>query len=238
MKKLLSIILLLFSQFSFGQSFVPALSVSGMVSAKSAYVIKNDGTKIEGKVTSASLTNNILKTVTMKTSDGEKMKFKAEDIKQFAVVPKDLFKFEQSMTAGSIKELAGRDFADVVDQSHVYYEQAILPGKKNKFALMQLLNPGFDHVVKVYKDPNAKQTGGIGVAGVKVTGGIDKSYLVCDTGSNRAVLMEKKKYKKEAQKVIFDKCPEVFNKYYAGEKFQWKDFAEHVYVYDQLCADK
>lgn len=237
--KILSFIITLFvSTICLGQSFVPALSVQGMVSAKEAYIVTTDGTKIEGKVSSASLVNNILKSVSIKSADGEKHKFKADVIKEFAVKPTDLFKFEQSMTAGSIKELAGREFSDVVDQTYVYYEQAILPGKKNKFALMQLLNPGFDHVVKVYKDPNAKQTGGIGVAGIKVTGGLDKSYLVCDAGSNRAVFMEKKKYKKEAQKVVFTKCPEIFEKYYAGEKFQWKGFAEHIYVYDQLCADK
>ncbi|MBB3698896.1 hypothetical protein KMW28_09010 [Flammeovirga yaeyamensis] len=240
MKKasIITLLALFFTTFSFAQSFVPTLSVNGMVQSKEAYVIKNDGSKITGKITAASLTNNVLKSVSIKTADGTKMKFKAADIKQLGVKPKEFFKFEQSMTAGSIKELAGRNFEDVVDQEYVYYEQALLPGKKNKFALMQLLNPGFDHVVKVYKDPNAKQTGGLGVAGVKVTGGIDKSYLVTDTGSNRAILIEKKKYKKEGQKVIFTKCPEVFGKYYAGDKFQWKDFAEHVYVYDQLCTDK
>ncbi|NME67039.1 hypothetical protein [Flammeovirga aprica] len=226
---------LLFTTLSFAQSFVPALSVNGMVQSKETYVIKNDGSKVTGKITAASLTNNILKSVSIKTADGTKLKFKAADIKQLAVRPKEVFKFEQSMTAGSIKELAGRNFEDVVDQEYVYFEQALLPGKKNKFVLMQLLNPGFDHVVKVYKDPNAKQTGGLGVGGVKLTGGIDKSYLVTDTGSNRAVLIEKKKYKKEGQKVIFTKCTDVFGKYYAGDKFQWKDFAEHVYVYDQLC---
>ncbi|AZQ61694.1 hypothetical protein EI427_05440 [Flammeovirga pectinis] len=239
MKNLISFIVCIFlSTAIYAQSFLPALSVQGMVSSKEAYVILNDGTKITGKVSTASLTNNILKSVTIKDIDGTKHKFKADQIKEFAVKPKDLFKLEQSANAGSIKELSGRNFDDIVDQEYAYYEQAILPGKKNKFALMQLLNPGFDHVIKVYKDPNAKQTGGLDVGGIKVTGGIDKSYLVTNVGSNRAILIEKKKYEKEARKVIFDKCPDIFNKYYEGDKFKWKDFAEHVYVYDQLCVDE
>ncbi|KXX72369.1 hypothetical protein [Flammeovirga sp. SJP92] len=232
------IYLLLLSSICFGQSFVPVLSVDGMTASKEVYVIKNDGTKIEGKISSATLVNDILKSVNIKSKDGVKYKFKAVDIKILAVKPTDVFQFEQSMTAGSIQELIGREFDQVVDQEYVYYEQAILPGKKNKFALMQLLNPGFDHVVKVYKDPNANETGSLSISGVKVTGGIDKSYLVCDTGSNRAVLLQKKKYKKEAQSVIFSKCPDIFNKYYGDDNFNWRDFAEHVYVYDQLCSEQ
>ncbi|WP_156152229.1 hypothetical protein [Flammeovirga sp. OC4] len=239
MKTLTLISLLCLSSFiCFGQQFVPAIPSTAMSGAKNSYVIKNDGTKIIGKVTSSYLVKNVLKSFTFKTESGEKFKFKAEDVKEVGIKTLKIQTYTQAVTANSITELAGRDFNKVVDQEYFYFEQALLPGKKNKFALMQLLNPGFDHVVKVYKDPNAKETTGLGVGGIKVTGGIDKSYLVCDAGSNRAVYLEKKKYTKESKTVIFTKCPDIFEKYYGGDKFAWRDFAEHVYVYDQLCGDQ
>lgn len=230
--------LLMFVMMSFvvanAQSFMPALSSQGMVASKEAYVIKNDGTKISGKVSAASLTNNVLKTVNIKGDDGVKYKFKAQDIKELAVKPKTLFKIEQSTQAKSVLEASKVKPKEVMNEEYVYFEQAILPGKKNKFALMQLLNPGFDHALKVYKDPNSKHTMGVGMAGVQLTGGKDKSYLVCETGSNRAVMIQKNKYTKEAVSVLYADKSKVFKEHYAGDKLQWKDFAEHVYVYDNL----
>ena len=37
--------------------------------------------------------------------------------------------------------------------------------------LMQLLNPGFDSVLKAYVDPNAKKTIGLPLGGVRLAGG-------------------------------------------------------------------
>ena len=99
--------------------------------------------------------------------------------------------------------------------------------------MMQLLNPGLDSKIKVYLDPNSRETNGIGFSGVQLTGGIDKSYLVVK-GGKKAMLIKKRKYKKEAPGLLYDDCP-LFAQYFAGEKFRFKDFGEHVFLFDQYC---
>ena len=105
--------------------------------------------------------------------------------------------------------------------------------KKDKYVMMQLLNPGFDSKIKVYVDPNAGESAGVGVGGVKLVGGEDKSYLVVFDGG-KSTKYKKGKYKKEALGQLYKDC-DVFKQNYEGEKFKWKNFAEHVFVYDQLC---
>ena len=56
--------------------------------------------------------------------------------------------------------------------------------------MMQLLNPGFYSVIKIYNDPKAKETKGLG----GLTGGEKKSYLAVINGG-KAMKIEKGKYK-------------------------------------------
>ncbi len=43
---------------------------------------------------------------------------------------------------------------------------------------MQLVNPRFSKVISVYSDPFAKETSSIGIGGLKLAGGIAKSYYL------------------------------------------------------------
>jgi hypothetical protein len=103
--------------------------------------------------------------------------------------------------------------------------------KKSRILLMQLINPSFVGKIRVYTDPFARETAGLGVAGIQVTGGDEKSYYI-KKGDNGAFRLEKKDFK-ESFKMVFEGCPEVVKK--GGKKPDWKLFAEYVSEYNQ-CA--
>jgi hypothetical protein len=146
-----------------------------------------------------------------------------------AVKPSKMANLESAMSVPNLRTLMKVDFDDVINREWVFYELAMLDKKKDKPRMMQLLNPGFDSKIKVYLDPNAKETKG----GMLLGGGEDKSYLVLFDG-DKVDTYKKKRYNKEAKNLLFKDC-KVFMENYDGERFKWKNFAEHVFVYDQLC---
>ncbi|MFY0600044.1 MAG: hypothetical protein JXR03_10260 [Cyclobacteriaceae bacterium] len=234
MRKIIPILFILMTPLlSKAQYFIPEMNSSQIGAAKEAYAVTNAGDTVRGKIASAMIGLGQLRSFTIKKEDGSKVKFKSPDIKVLAVKPSKLTNIESAMSVPNVAKAGEIDFDKVVNREWVYFEQALLPKKKDKFVLMQLLNPGFDSKIKVYLDPNAKETGGIGVGGIKVTGGEDKSYLVVFDGGKSEVY-KKSRYKKEALKQLYKDCS-VFKENYGGEKFKWKNFAEHVFVYDQLC---
>jgi hypothetical protein len=109
------------------------------------------------------------------------------------------------------------------------FERALLP-KKDKYRLLQLVNPGFDHVLKVYEDPNAKEVNGL--LSNPFRQGDPKSFLIVK-GGDKSILVKKDGYKKQF-KQIFGECDEMMEAY-ADKKTKFKNLAEHVFAYDQLC---
>lgn len=234
MKTLLSLI----STISFialhAQYFIPPMDNSEIGMAKTAYVVTNAGDTLRGTVGMATMINGQLRSFTFKKENGGKEKFKAEDLKLLAVQPHKLSNIASAMSVPSLQQAAKINFDEVINREWVYFEQALLP-RKDKYALMQLLNPGFDAKIKVYQNPNANQSGTMSSGGINLIGGEDNSYLVVYDG-NKSVIYKKSRYNKEALRSLYKDC-NVFKENYDGERFRWNDFAEHVFVYDQLCKD-
>jgi hypothetical protein len=231
MKKIIILSLMLYACSAKAQYFIPEIGSDAMQISKEVYVVTMDNDTIKGKYGGGSFSMGLLKSFNIKIEDGTKMKFKAEELKTVAIKPNKITNIEGSLTAVGIDGL--KAFDDVINREWVFYNQALQPKKKDKYALMQLVNPGFDSKIKVYHNPNpnAKETKGFGGFGA----GDDKSYLVVYDGG-KSVLYKKGKYKKEAPRNLFKNCP-VFIENFGGDKFKWKNFAEHVYVYDQLCNE-
>ena len=122
---------------------------------------------------------------------------------------------------------------DILGKGYVYMEKSeVRIKKKTRTLMMQLVNPSFSNKIKVYDDPMAKETMGLGVAGVNVVGGDEKSYFVKKKGEKVAFKLHKKNYKEEF-KMIFGDCKEVMKKY--GKDPRWGDFETHVWEYTQAC---
>jgi hypothetical protein len=117
-----------------------------------------------------------------------------------------LVKFELiAESTETVKKLTKANFEEISNREYIIYQQARLPGKKTKYVLLQLLNPGFDSKIKVFQDPWAAETQGLTFSDAQLTGEEDKSYFFVKTGG-QAFKVKKGTYKKEF-KAIFAIAP-------------------------------
>lgn len=220
---------------AFSQGFIAAISADdiGVILNTPATIVLQSGDTLSGKLSSASLMNNYLKNVTLKQADGSKRKLDAAEMKLLTVKATALAKMAMmNESANSIFRAVKTDFNAIINREYIVFEQALRATKKDKPAMMQLLNPGFDHTIKVYPDPNANETGGLQSENVAITGGADRSYLFVKNGE-KTVIVRKGSYRKNFDELYAD-CPEMLTAF-EGDKTKFKDLAGHVFVYDQLC---
>lgn len=239
MKKILIFaVILLFPPCIYSQSFVePVEDVASLWSwSRDCIITTTEGEELQGKLFSGYITSGGIKSITIKDENGEKTKMNADLISCMKVKASDMIKFWMvAENAGSIKEITNMDFNEVMNKEYLIFEQALMPKKKDKPALVQLLNPGFDSKIKVYVDPKAKETKGVPkwmTAGVQVGGGEDKSYLFVKN-QEKSIKVKKGDYKKDFNE-LYDNCQIIMDTY-KGKKIKFKDLAGHVFIYDQLC---
>lgn len=236
MKHLLYCLLIaLCSQTSFGQYsqyFMPPVDEGLVMTAREVYAVTTAGDTIFGRINSAMMLDGQVRSFTIKQADKSKVKLKSADVTVLAIKATNFMNWTSAMSAPNIQRAADMDYQKIMKREWIRFEQARLPNK-DKYALMQLLNPDFDSKIKVYLNPNSNETSTTSINGVMLSGGEDNSYLVVTEG-NQAEIYKKRKYNKEALTRLYKNC-ETFAAEYAGEKFKWKDFSEHVLVYDQLC---
>jgi hypothetical protein len=219
---LLSAILLLSSMIH-AQFLTPLSSISGP-----AEVIKLDGSTIKGKIKYASFGPNGMMSFMLLDEQGNKNKFKASDIEQLKLKVDGLAKIEIiTEQSSNIKKLANSNFSEVVEREYIYWKRVKHP-TKDKYLLLQLLNPGFDDKLQVYDMPNARSgetsSGNIGISGNEPT-----EYYVVKDGNT--LIIRKKKYKKQDFQILFNDCPKIIE----NNKADFKHFAEHVFFYNELC---
>ena len=206
----------------------------GFSHKKTSYVTLTDGTVITGTLKDVDRKKGLIEYVNIEDGDGKKNKLKAEKIKLMYLPPTafdnmakaDAFLSDaQNWTDQKLNE-------DFIHQGYVYFENTKVKIKKKEMSLlMQLLNPTFCEKVRVYNDPYADESTGLGVAGINVVGGNEKSYYVQVEGSKAAFLLYKKDYKKQFT-ALWQKCPEMKKKY---PDMKWEDFTKNVIEYN-TCA--
>ena len=210
--------------FSVSAQFVTPLStISGP-----AEVTTLDGEVISGKVKSASFGPNGMMSFTLLDEEGNKTKYKVADVQQLKLKVDGLAKLEITADQSSnIEKLANSNFKEVVEREFIYWQRVKQVGK-DKYLLLQLLNPGFDNKLKVYDLPNAK-SGETSIGGISVSGNQATAFLVVKNGESLKIT--KKKYKKQDFNLLFSDCPKIIE----NNDPDFKEFATHVYFYDQLC---
>lgn len=210
--------------FALSAQFVTPLStISGP-----AEVTTLDGKVISGNVKSASFGTNGMMSFTLKDEDGVKNKYKAADVQQLKLKVDGLARLEITAEQSSnIEKLANSNFKEVVEREFIYWQRVKQVGK-DKYLLLQLLNPGFDTKLKVYDLPNVK-SGETSIGGIAVGGDKATAYLVVKNGESLKIT--KKKYKKQDFKLLFSDCPKIIE----NNEPNFKEFATHVFFYDQLC---
>ena len=224
------LMLVIINTTSFGQGFITP--VEEVPLSNECYIIKIDNSRLEGKVRSYDMEEGI-KAITFLDTNGNKIKISAEEIKEYGVKSTGLVKMElMAESTETIKKFTKADFNETAHREYIIYQQALMPGKKDKYALLQLLNPGFDNRIKVFQDPFAAETNGLSLGIVSISGEEDKSYLFVKDA--RAFKVKKGTYKKNFDD-IFGDCVKMMQAY-GGEKLKFKNAAEHVWVYDHACS--
>ena len=214
------------------QSFSPAFeSFSG---GKVSYVNLVDGTKLEGTIDDLDRKKGLIEEITLVDASGKKYKLKPEQIRDMYLPPSNFARFnEVSDMAGEASRWGnGSVNKDIVSQGYAYFENSKVFVKKDERVMMvQLINPASSGNIRVYSDPFAKETAGIGFAGVNVVGGDDKSYYV-KVGDKTAFRLYKKDYEDEF-KNIFAGCQPVLDAF--GKDIVWTQFAKAVAMYSKEC---
>lgn len=189
-------------------------------------VILKDGTELKGKPLIAHQGRGNIKQITIKKEDKSKVKVKPEDIKSFRLKPNKLSKMANTntsimATATGANKSAWREYID--------YLPAKLPN--GKMSIMQHLNRGFDETIKIFADPKGRETAGVGVGGVQISGGLDKAYLVLKEGADMTFLVKKGKYEKQWDE-IFGDCDAMQK----PEDVSFRDFPGHVKMHMDKCG--
>lgn len=216
----------------FAQKFIiPTYQFSGK---KVSYVTLQDGTKLEGKVAKLYRKKGQIQAVKLLMANGKKQKIEAEKIKHMYLKPSGFAKFTKANAfLSDATQWKDNDLEkDIIKQGYIYMEQTeVKIKKKTRTLIMQVVNPSFCGKIRVFDNPFAGQTAGLGVAGIRVTGGKKTSFYI-KKGDGVAYRIRKKKYRKEFP-ILFEDCSTVKDKYPKGK---WNDLAQQVFEYDKSCG--
>jgi hypothetical protein len=214
---------------AFAQGFIaPIPSIDARTPS---YVILPSGERIDGTIPVATFINGTLRSVTLKTDDGRKLKFKAADVKVLGHKPGKLAKLAaMSEQIDNKWDLFTADWEGTMGREWVIFQQAMLPGKAAKYALMQLLNPGFDRRLQVYYDAKAANNDD-SVMGISTAP--PESYIVVKDG-RQSVQVKKGNYNKLFSS-LFGDCSKLMEAS-SEKKPKFKNFAGAAYAFDHLCG--
>lgn len=191
-----------------------------------------DGRVLEGEIVRATNRFGSLTKLTFRTEDGRRYKLKATEID--AVIMPISAPYRAAMVGSAtetLEKIWKTDFDRIFEVDELVFHSVRHP-KSERVALRQLVNPGFDHRLRVYFLPSS--TEGISIwDGIPVFGDMPKAFLVVkDDGET--VRVNQGDYRKEWFERLFGDCPEVLE-LYKGDRRKFKFFAEHTFVYDQAC---
>lgn len=202
---------------------------------KDSYITMKDGTELVGRITGLKRKKGLIQEIKYKGEDGKKVKISPDNIKFMYVQATAADNFGNAVDKMTDTQRWGEEEVEdeLIKEGYSYFENAeVLVKKKKRTLLMQLLNPHFSSKVKIYHDPFAKETTSLGVGGLTMVGGDEKSYYV-QFGEDTAFKLEKKHYRKRFEGLYKD-CPDVASKY--GENIQWGNLVEHVIAYTKCSG--
>jgi len=193
------------------QTFAPGFE--GFSRKKTTFITLKDGQELSVFVKNLAFKKGLIDELkVIKVSDGKKVKINPEDIDHMYIPPSGLAKLSQTVQAATnlTRIQDGELSSEHLDDGYLYMESSQVQVKKNKvqYCMLQVVNPTFSKKIKVYNDPFAKQSMGVGVGGMTLAGGLDKSYYIKKDGEEIAQRIKKAEYKKDMDE-LFSECPDV-----------------------------
>lgn len=199
---------------------------------KVSYITLKDGTELTGTIKDLDRKKGLIEEVKIENEKGKKVKLKPSEIAYMYLPQSGFDKLSQAMDAmHDVQKWNNEQMnQDLLDDGYVYFENAEVYYKKKKKMelLMQLLNPTFSKEVKVYHDPMAKQTASIGVGGITVAGGLEKSYFVKTKDDVPAYKLEKKEYDDEFN-TLWEGCEALIS----SDERSWKNLSKHIVKFSE-----
>jgi hypothetical protein len=243
MKIVFLVFLSLSSMLSFSQEFLVPYE-GGIPPSLNCYAITTQGDSITGKAVFGWGTARGIRTMTIVTDAGEKIKFNASELSRFGFKNNGLVKtisvVERSV---SLKKINTTNWKQIFNREYIVYERVLLPSGK-RYVLMQKLNPGFDSKIKVFYSNGSRKTSGIGLPAlptvsvgpirgnrIMLTGDMQRVYWISKNNGN-VFKVKKGRYNKKKFKSIFGDVPEMLETFH--RPYRLKNFPEHVFFYDQL----
>lgn len=98
--------------------------------------------------------------------------------------------------------------------------------KKETEFLMQVVNPKSSRHIEVFSDPWAKRKRSMGIDGMKLAGGIAKSYYI-KKGGEKVLWLTKKDFNKHFKVLFMDN--DKFKTKYTGHKFRWSLLGVYIF---------
>lgn len=201
---------------------------------KTAEFTKVDGSTVKGTIKAITVTRGLIKAISIKDEKGKTIKLKPEDVKFMYLPPSALDKMNKAMeVAYDAQKWDNKTIDDkLIKEGYIYFEQTKVTVKKTTSTLlMQLLNPHFSDKIRIYHNPYATESASIGIGGITVAGGEDRSYYVKKTGDDNVAFKVFKGDYSDHFKTLWSDCEAVMKKY--EKKIRWADFSEHAFEYNE-----
>ncbi|UII19749.1 hypothetical protein [Fulvivirga ligni] len=216
------------------QTFSPGFN--GFSGKKTTYITLKDGKELEGTLKNLSFKKGLIDDIKFVNAEtGKKEKINPEQIDHMYIPPSNLAKLSAKMDAATdLTKIRDNELSsEHLQDGYLYMESSKVQIKKKTVnCMLQIVNPTFSGKIKVYNDPYAKESVGVGVGGMTLAGGLDKSYYIKKEGEEVAKKITKKDYKKEMAE-LFSDCPDLVAKYNADPK--WSEFEKFIYEYSTTC---
>lgn len=208
--RLTILLLLQFSIFSaFAQFMTPLSSMTG-----SAFVSMVNGDTLSGEIKNAMSGMNGIISFKIEKADGVGVKIKTADVKELKIKIDGLARMEMVANAEiNLKKPENSNLDQIGTREYIIWQQ-VKHYKKDKFLLLQLINPDFDSKVKVFALPSNGDSSSS-----------DVSYYAVKEGIT--IKMNNKDYKKGGYAALFSDCPKMDKK-----KPKIEDFAQDILEYN------
>lgn len=234
-KYMIAVLTVMMSLSLSAQTFSPAFQ--GWSKKKQTYITMKDGTEHTVNIKKLKFKKGLIDELKVVPVDGgKKIKIKPENISHMYIAPSNLAKLGQTLEASTdlTRIQDGELDSGHLQNGYMYMESSEVQIKKKKtqYCMLQVMNPTFSGKIKVYNDPFAKKSAGIGIGDFTIAGGLDKSYYIKKEGEQIARKIKKKDYKKDIE-TLFSECPTVVDKY--KDNPQWSEFEQFIYDYSITC---
>ncbi len=213
--KRINVALLLLLQFCavsvFAQFMTPLSSISGP-----AFVTMQNGDTLSGDLKNAMSGSNGIVSFKIKKADGTSVKIKTADVEELRIKIDGLARMEMVANAEiHLTKPEKNNLEQIGTREYIIWEQ-VKHYKKDKYLLLQLINPEFDNKIKVYAVPAPPSS---------EISNDNLSYYVVKDGVTKK--MSNKDYKKGGYAELFSDCPQMEKK-----KPKIADLAQDILEYN------